>query len=119
MPHKSHPLHFSGCTTCGGWYPLELKADDSASTCVGQNSTQKPQALQRSTTIETRPFATRTPSSESRLLRCFNCGGCDYAGEGRGDGVMAVTERGEEEHDSVFCHPSRKLPVSSRLPTFL
>jgi hypothetical protein len=24
---------------------------------VGQNSTQKPQALQRSTTMETRPFA--------------------------------------------------------------
>jgi hypothetical protein len=29
---------------------------------VGQNSTQKPHALQRSTTIETRPFATRTPN---------------------------------------------------------
>ena len=28
---------------------------------VGQNSTQKPQALQRSTTIETRPFAMKTP----------------------------------------------------------
>jgi hypothetical protein len=34
-----------------------LKAEESASTLVGQNSTQKPQALQRSTTIETRPFA--------------------------------------------------------------
>src|SRR5215831_9757349 len=61
MPHRSHPLHFSGATTCGGWYPLELEAEESASTLVGQNSTQKPQALQRSTTMETRPFATGPP----------------------------------------------------------
>jgi hypothetical protein len=51
IPHKSQPLHFSGFTTCGGWYPLELNAEESAKTFVGQNSTQKPQALQRSTTI--------------------------------------------------------------------
>src|ERR1700739_4600804 len=61
MPQRSQPLHFSGATTCGGWYPLELKAEESASTFVGQNSTQKPHALQRSTTMETRPFATNTP----------------------------------------------------------
>src|SRR6266567_2080960 len=61
MPHRSQPLHFSGATTCGGWYPLELKAEESASTLVGQNSTQKPQALQRSTKIETRPLATGSP----------------------------------------------------------
>jgi hypothetical protein len=61
MPHKSHPLHFSGCTAWGGWYPLELKVEESASTWDGQNSTQKPQALQRSTTIDTRPFAMESP----------------------------------------------------------
>jgi hypothetical protein len=38
--------------------PLELKAEERANTLVGQNSTQNPQALQRSTTMETRPFAT-------------------------------------------------------------
>jgi len=64
MPHRSQPLHFSGATTCGGWYPFELKAEESASTLVGQNSTQKPQALQRSTTIETRPLTTVPPSRE-------------------------------------------------------
>src|SRR5579864_7389958 len=62
MPQRSQPLHFSGCTTCGGWYPLELKAEESASTCVGQNSTQNPHALHRSTTSETRPLATRAPT---------------------------------------------------------
>src|SRR5580704_8393568 len=41
----------------GVWYPLALKAEESASTCVGQNSTQKPQALQRSATICTDPLA--------------------------------------------------------------
>jgi hypothetical protein len=80
MPHKSHPLHFSGCTTCGGWYPFELKAEESDNTCVGQNSTQKPQALQRSTTIETRPFATRSPSRSALPLRVSNVG-CDYVGK--------------------------------------
>src|SRR5581483_9208278 len=61
IPQRSQPLHFSGLTTCGGWYPFELKADESARTLVGQNSTQKPQDLQRSTTMSTRPFATRPP----------------------------------------------------------
>ncbi len=67
MPQRSQPLHFSGATTCGGWYPLELKAEESASTLVGQNSTQKPQALQRSTTIDTRPLATAPPTFEGAL----------------------------------------------------
>ena len=98
MPHKSHPLHFSGCTTWGGWYPLELKAEESASTCVGQNSTQKPQALQRSTTMETRPFATKAPSQEQRSLQLFNCGGCDYAGKQAPEGVITITDYGEAEH---------------------
>ena len=44
----------------GGWYPLELKAEDKARTFVGQNSTQNPQPLQRSTIIETEPFGTCT-----------------------------------------------------------
>ena len=43
------PLHLSGATICGGWYPLELNAEESARTFVGQNSTQKPHALHRST----------------------------------------------------------------------
>src|SRR5208337_1025643 len=73
IPHKSQPLHLSGCTTCGGWYPLELKAEDSASTLVGQNSTQKPQALQRSTTMETRPFATSPPGWGRRIIPQLNC----------------------------------------------
>ena len=57
MPHRSQPLHFSGATRWGGWYPLELNAEERASTLVGQNSTQKPHALQRSTTMETVPLA--------------------------------------------------------------
>src|SRR5581483_9811561 len=61
MPHRSQPLHLSGATTCGGWYPLELNAEESARTLVGQNSTQKPQALQRSTMMWTLPFATFNP----------------------------------------------------------
>jgi hypothetical protein len=40
---------------------LELKAEESARTFVGQNSTQNPHALQRSTTMETRPLATKNP----------------------------------------------------------
>jgi len=64
MPHKSQPLHLSGATTWGGWYPLELNAEESASTLVGQNSTQKPHALQRSTMMVTRPFANLHPKSE-------------------------------------------------------
>ena len=62
IPHRSQPLHFSGATTCGGWYPLELNAEESSSTFVGQNSTQKPHALHRSMTIETRPFGNQTPN---------------------------------------------------------
>src|ERR1700748_50756 len=84
MPQRSQPLHFSGATTCGGWYPLELKAEESASTLVGQNSTQKPQALQRSTTMETRPFATGPPRWKCwalpkhwQLCRALVAAGCD------------------------------------------
>ena len=66
MPHRSQPLHFSGATTCGGWYPFELKAEESERTLVGQNSTQNPHALQRSTTIETRPLATEIPHVRER-----------------------------------------------------
>jgi hypothetical protein len=43
-----------------------LKAEESASTLVGQNSTQNPHALQRSTTMETRPFAMETPGLSGR-----------------------------------------------------
>jgi hypothetical protein len=57
IPQRSQPLHFSADITCGGWYPLELNAEDKARTLVGQNSTQNPQPLQRSTVIETEPFA--------------------------------------------------------------
>jgi len=49
-----------------------LKAEDSASTLVGQNSTQKPQDLQRSTTMETRPFATQPPLAEWLITPEFN-----------------------------------------------
>jgi len=35
-----------------------MKAEESAKTLVGQNSRQNPQALQRSTMIETRPLPT-------------------------------------------------------------
>src|SRR6266498_1948374 len=57
IPHRSQPLHFSAKTTCGGWYPLELNADESERTLVGQNSTQNPQPLHRSTVIDTKPLA--------------------------------------------------------------
>src|ERR1039457_5644702 len=57
MPQRSQPLHFSAATTCGGWYPVELKAEESARTWVGQNSTQNPHPLQRSTVIATWPLA--------------------------------------------------------------
>jgi len=46
-----------------------LNAEERASTLVGQNSTQKPQDLQRSTTIETRPFATRVSSTVIATLK--------------------------------------------------
>jgi hypothetical protein len=39
---------------------LELNAEESARTFVGQNSTQNPQALHRSTTMETTPLAIPT-----------------------------------------------------------
>jgi len=51
---------------------LELNAEESASTLVGQNSTQKPQALQRSTTMDTRPFATNTPTGGGLLPPRFS-----------------------------------------------
>jgi hypothetical protein len=54
---------------------------------VGQNSTQKPQALQRSTTIRTAPFA--TPSSNT----CANYDRC-----GDRPGVTAITSVGEGKH---------------------
>jgi hypothetical protein len=55
MPHSPQPLHFSGFTACGGWYPLELKAEERPNTLVGQNSTQIEQPLHRSTMTETAP----------------------------------------------------------------
>src|ERR1700747_2152859 len=95
MPQRSQPLHFSGATTCGGWYPLELKAEESASTLVGQNSTQKPQALQRSTMIETRPFATGPPQSgsvgHSRISK-------NYGLSSSHRGVTRITDAREAEH---------------------
>src|SRR5581483_5571338 len=95
MPHRSQPLHFSGATTCGGWYPLELKADDSASTLVGQNSTQKPQDLQRSTMMETRPFATCTPHAPERFAapELFH-----YRRSSSHQGVIDITNRCELGH---------------------
>src|SRR3982751_683160 len=57
MPHRSQPEHLSDATTCGAWYPFELNAGESASTLVGQNSTQNPHPLHRSTMIATEPFA--------------------------------------------------------------
>src|SRR5512142_1588680 len=66
IPHRSQPEHLSGATTCGGWYPLELYAELKARTFVGQNSTQNPQALQRSTTIETEPRAMDSPFGGTR-----------------------------------------------------
>jgi hypothetical protein len=65
---------------------------------VGQNSTQKPQALQRSTTIDTRPLATRAPGS---VTTKFDCGGCDYGANSRVQGASGVTEQGEGEHDLI------------------
>src|SRR5579862_7490150 len=108
MPHRSQPLHFSGATTWGGWYPFELKAEESASTLVGQNSTQKPQALQRSTTIETRPFATGFPPRQRALDTLETLG--DYGLALSQQGVMGVTNA------SDFYTPARTLP-HSRLRT--
>src|ERR1017187_8584372 len=66
IPQRSQPLHFSAATTCGGWYPVELKAEESARTWVGQNSTQNPHPLQRSTVIATWPLAAMGPCWSSR-----------------------------------------------------
>jgi hypothetical protein len=50
---------------------LELKADESANTLDGQNSTQKPQALHRSTTIETDPRAMLSPYDyDTNIVLC-------------------------------------------------
>lgn len=67
---------------------------------MGQNSTQKPQALQRSTTIETRPFATGSPSSGSVITPRFSVE-ADYGWNVRGKGVIGVTEWGEETHEVI------------------
>ena len=45
-----------------------MNADDSASTCVGQNSTQNPQPLHRSTVIATAPLAIGTLHLVCRTL---------------------------------------------------
>src|ERR1019366_9888899 len=73
MPQRSQPLHFSAATTCGGWYPVELKAEESARTWVGQNSTQNPHPLQRSTVIATWPLA-MGPSWSSHVKRLHAVG---------------------------------------------
>src|ERR1039457_4260087 len=57
IPQRSQPEHLSPNATSGGWYPFELNAEESARTWVGQNSTQKPPPLQRSTMIATWPLA--------------------------------------------------------------
>src|SRR4029077_7463654 len=110
MPHRSQPLHFSGATTCGGWYPLELKAEESASTLVGQNSTQKPQALQRSTTMETRPFATGPPRWKCWALpKDWTIMSCTCrTGVRRGSPVHVMLHKGKRPWklgpSSVFTH---------------
>jgi hypothetical protein len=71
---------------------LELNAEERANTLVGQNSTQKPQDLQRSTTIETRPFAT------GYLLRKISHPGCDYARANSQRSVTLITGGGEVKH---------------------
>jgi hypothetical protein len=78
---------------------LELKAEESASTLVGQNSTQNPQALQRSTTMETRPFAMDTPGSSGRS---FPETWDDYALPALPLGVTAVTDVSEGAHTRFF-----------------
>src|SRR6476619_730146 len=85
MPHKSQPLHFSAAITCGGWYPRELKAEERASTLVGQNSTQKPHALQRSTMILTAPLAMPSLTNDYGICTSHQ-------------GVMPVTFEREAKH---------------------
>ena len=85
MPHRSQPEHLSASTTCGGWYPLELNAELSARTLVGQNSTQNPQALHRSTTIDTEPRAIESP------FDCLLRVGRVFAGRGGVNAEMPST----------------------------
>src|SRR5512146_1764991 len=92
MPHKSQPEHLSAFTMCGGWYPLELYAELSARTLVGQNSTQNPQALHRSTTIDTEPRAIESPFGRSAL-------GTVHSGLRIGDCEWSL------------CHPSALLSI--------
>ena len=49
------PLHISRETRTGGWYPLALYWSESFRASVGQNSTQNPHPLHRSTLITTDP----------------------------------------------------------------
>ena len=49
--HSPQSEHASPSTTSGGWYPFELVCLDMTNTERGQNSTQKPQPLQRSSMI--------------------------------------------------------------------
>ena len=62
---------------------------------MGQNSIQKPQDLQRSTTIETRPFATG-PHNQERLGTPENR--VYYAFLRVRRDVMIVTSASEKEH---------------------
>jgi hypothetical protein len=68
---------------------LALKAEESAKAFVGQNSTQKPQDLQRSTMIETRPLTTSFPLPEDGAY------GKDYADGVSQSGVTRVTGGGD------------------------
>ena len=49
--HRPQSEHASPSRTSGGWYPLELVCLDITKTERGQNSTQKPQPLHRSSMI--------------------------------------------------------------------
>src|ERR1035441_10582795 len=95
MPQRSQPLHFSAATTCGGWYPVELKAEESQRTWVGQNSTQNPQPLHRSTVMATKPLA-KGPSRVESILRSSRFRG------GRGNGSREIVPGDSRES------PSRK-----------
>src|SRR5579871_4725505 len=111
MPQRSQPLHFSGATTCGGWYPLELNAEERARTLVGQNSTQNPHALQRSTTMETLPFAiaaslTMRVHGQTRQACCpRRVSGTAIPGAGRKDCGPGTTMR-EVMQVTVNCEVS-------------
>jgi hypothetical protein len=90
-----------------GTLPFELKAEES--TCAGQNSTQKPQALHRSTTIETPPFATRSPSQTVTTTAKFNHAGCDDAAEGRPVGVTNITATARPSTRTSRANPAEKI----------